>query len=39
MNEFIKWRPIYDAVDICGGGTRRQELMKMEDCDLVVEGK
>lgn len=28
--KLIEWRSIYDAVDMCGGGTSRQEIMEME---------
>lgn len=34
-HELIKWRPIYDVVDVWGGGTIRQELMKMEICEAA----
>lgn len=36
-HELIEWRSIYDAVDMCGGGTSRQEIMEMEIFDAGVE--
>lgn len=32
----IKLRSIYDVVDMCGGGSSRQELMKMDIFDAGV---
>lgn len=32
----IKLRSIYDVVDMCGGGSSRQELMKMDIFDAAV---
>lgn len=38
-HELIECRSIYDAVDMCGGGTSRQEMMKMEIFDAGVESR
>lgn len=32
-HELIKWRPIYDAVDMCVGGKGGQQTDEMEMCE------